>query len=82
MPPAHSLSPYPEEMVLGIMWITKTDTIGFKVIHRPAKFDFIRVATVFDPLGTVSPLFVKEKIRLRKLGTKGVNWTDTITQGR
>jgi hypothetical protein len=27
-------------------------------------------------------LFVKEKIRLRKLGTKGVNWTDTITQGR
>ena len=83
MPPAHSLSPDPEEKVLGIMWSTNTDTLGFKVVHRPT-FDFTRVelisrvASVFDPLGTASPLIVKAKIRLRELGTKGVNWTDTI----
>lgn len=37
-----------------------------------------RVASVFDPLGAASALIVKAKIRLRELGTKGVNWTDTI----
>ncbi len=62
---------------------TSTDTLGFKVVHRPTfvftQVELIRrVASVFDPLGTASPLIVKAKIRLRELGTKGINWMDTI----
>jgi hypothetical protein len=61
--------PDPEEKVLGIMWSTNTDTLGFKVVYRPP-YDFTRVelisqvASVFDPLGTASPLIEKAKIRL------------------
>lgn len=37
------------------------------------------VASVFDPLGTTSPLFVRAKIRLRSLdGLKGLEWNDVI----
>jgi hypothetical protein len=38
-----------------------------------------KVAGVFDPLGTASPLIVKAKIRLRALGIKGLGWYDEIT---
>ncbi len=38
-----------------------------------------KVAGVFDPLGTASPLIVKAKIRLRALYLKGLEWSDLIT---
>ena len=58
-------------------------TFGFKVAnHSEIQFtrvDLIsRVASVFDPLGTASPLIVKAKIRLRELGIKGLKWTDAV----
>ena len=37
-----------------------------------------RVAGVFDPLGTASPIMVNAKIRLRKLGQDGLQWTDVV----
>jgi hypothetical protein len=37
-----------------------------------------RVAGVFDPLGTASPIIEEAKICLRKLGQDGLQWTDVV----
>jgi hypothetical protein len=72
-----------EEKVLGVFWDTHLDNLGFKVAETPnapfTKMELAsRVAGVFDPLGTASPIIVKAKIRLRKLGQDGLQWTDVV----
>ena len=37
-----------------------------------------RVTGVFVPLSTTSPIIIKAKIRLRKLGQDGLQWTDVV----
>ncbi|XP_057380657.1 uncharacterized protein LOC130703053 [Daphnia carinata] len=82
-PSTHPLIGGADEKVLGVVWNTRSDTIGFKVADPPDT-DFTRVALVshvafvFDPLGTASPLIVKAKIRLRELGLKGLDWMDVV----
>ena len=79
----HPLTGEGTEKVLGIVWDTKADLLGFKVSKvldsAFSRVDLIsKVASVFDPLGTASPLIVKAKIRLRVLGLKGLGWADLI----
>lgn len=38
-----------------------------------------KVASVYDPLGTTSPLIIKAKVRLRKLGTRELKWSKKIS---
>ncbi|XP_057380669.1 uncharacterized protein LOC130703066 [Daphnia carinata] len=76
----HQLGSNCEEKVLGVFWDVHSDTLGFKVAEAPdVKFTKMelasRVAGVFDPLGTASPIIVKAKIRLRMLGQSGQQWT-------
>ncbi|XP_045032663.1 uncharacterized protein LOC123474519 [Daphnia magna] len=84
-PSSHPLSGDAEEKVLGVVWNTHLDTLGFKVANFPDT-EFTRmalvsnVASVFDPLGTTSPLIVRAKIRLRELGLKGLSWTDAVAE--
>ena len=83
IPSTHLLSPDPEEKVLGVTWNVHADTLGFQVAEYPSvqftRVELIsQVASVFDPLGTASPLIVKAKIRLRELGVKGLQWTDVV----
>jgi hypothetical protein len=67
--------------VLGVVWNTRDDTLGFRVDNMMEE-EYTRVsltskvATVFDPLGLAAPLIVKAKIRLRELGVKGLRWSD------
>jgi hypothetical protein len=79
----HPLGDSGEEKVLGVFWDTHTDTLGFKVAEKSytelTRMELVsRVAGVFDPLGTASPIIVKAKIRLRELGQKGLKWTDVV----
>ncbi|XP_032792710.1 uncharacterized protein LOC116929557 [Daphnia magna] len=80
---SHPLTGEGTERVLGIVWDPKADLLGFKVDKMLdsafSRADLvIKVASVFDQLGTASPFIVKAKIRLRVLGLKGLGWTDLI----
>ncbi|XP_057376189.1 uncharacterized protein LOC130697275 [Daphnia carinata] len=83
--PQHSLTSNEGEKVLGVFWNTTSDTLGFPVkgledIQYTRVGLISKVASVFDPLGTASPLIVKAKIRLRELGIKGLDWTDSVDE--
>jgi hypothetical protein len=39
-----------------------------------------KVAGVYDPLGLAAPFIVKAKIKLRELGTRGLDWKDAVTE--
>ena len=38
-----------------------------------------KVESLFDPQGMAAPLIVKAKIKLRELGTKGLQWNDLVS---
>ena len=84
-PISHSLSNTESGKVLGLVWNTLTDSLGFRV-ENLEEIEFTRagiaskVASIFDPLGTAAPLIVKAKIRLRSLGMKGVNWLGAVDE--
>lgn len=71
------------EKVLGVVWRPQSDTIGFRVEEPAVTYTRVgllsQVASIFDPLGLAAPLTVKAKIRLRLLGTKGLEWSDAVT---
>lgn len=90
MKPANSPTPslISEEengKVLGVLWNSKTDTLGFQVSELE-NLEYTRmtiaskVASAFDPLGTAAPLIVKAKVRLRELGTRGLKWSERISE--
>jgi hypothetical protein len=71
--------------VLGVVWNTRDDTLGFRVDNMNEE-EYTRVsltskvATVFDPLGLAAPLIVKAKVRLRELGVKGLRWSESADE--
>lgn len=84
-PVSHSLSNTECGEVLGLVWNTLTDSLGFRVENLD-EIEFTRagiaskVASIFDPLVTAAPLIVKAKIRLRSLGIKGMNWLGVVDE--
>ena len=69
--------------MLGLVWHWKADSLGFRVITAEGvsytRIGLLsKVASLFDPMGTAAPLVVKAKIRLRALGTRGLDWTTEI----
>ncbi|XP_057381576.1 uncharacterized protein LOC130704116 [Daphnia carinata] len=84
-PPDCQLTDSGSEKVLGVVWNFRDDTLGFRVNYmHDEEYTRIsltgKVASVFDPLGIAAPLVVKAKIRLRELGTKGLNWSDPVDE--
>ena len=84
-PGCYNLSSKEFDKVLGLVWNTKTDALGFRVDNLD-NVEYTRVgitskvASVFDPLGTAAPLIVKAKIRLRALGLKGSSWAEAVDE--
>lgn len=84
-PVSHSLSNTECGKVLGLVWNTLADSLGFRVENLD-EIEFTRagisskVASIFDPWGTAAPLIVKAKIRLRALGMKVVNWLGAVDE--
>ena len=67
--------------MLGVVWNTRDDTLGFRVDNmKEEEYTRIsltsKVTNVFDPLGLAAQLIVKAKVRLRELGVKGLRWSD------
>ena len=80
---SHALGADDTETVLGIVWHPQRDTLGFKVTGlNEVSYTRVglasKVASLFDPQGTAAPMTVKGKIRLRELGTKGLDWSDQV----
>ena len=69
---------------LGILWIAAEDnfTFKFKGINQVFKFtrrDFLkRIATLFDPLGFLSPFTVRAKILMQEIWIAGTDWDDPL----
>ena len=68
---------------LEIAWNSQTDEFKISTSEAPqpqlTKRNILRkMATIFDPLGLVSPFIVVAKILLQELWTRGYGWDDKI----
>lgn len=69
---------------LGLQWNSTEDELA--VPATPAPFDYPitkrnvlkKIATVFDPLGLVSPFIVQAKIMLQELWNRGYDWDEEV----
>ena len=69
---------------LGLQWNSTEDVLA--VPATPAPFDYPitkrnvlkKIATVFDPLGLVSPFIVQAKIMLQELWNQGYDWDEEV----
>ena len=39
-----------------------------------------RIALLFDPLGLLTPLSIREKILMEEMWTSGINWDDSLDE--
>ena len=76
-----------DNKVLGLIWDKDADTIIFdfndirsKFIEHPSKRSVIQsIASIFDPLGLISPITVKMKIFFQVVCIKKFNWDEEIS---
>jgi hypothetical protein len=72
------------ETVLGITWRPSSDQLGFRVKEKEVIFTRVGLASMvagqFDPQGTAAPMTIKGKIRLRELGVRGLDWTESVNE--
>ncbi|XP_046450173.1 uncharacterized protein LOC124198385 [Daphnia pulex] len=72
------------ETVLGITWRPSSDLLGFRVKEKEVIFTRVGLASMvagqFDPQGTAAPMTIKGKIRLRELGVRGLDWTESVNE--
>ena len=73
----------PMTKTLEIAWKSQTDEFKISTSEAPqpqlTKRNILRkMATIFDPLGLVSPFIVVAKILLQELWTRGYGWDDKI----
>ena len=76
-----------DNKVLGLIWDKDADTIIFdfndirsKFIEHPSKRPVIQsIASIFDPLGLISPITVKMKIFFQDVCIKKFNWDEEIS---
>jgi hypothetical protein len=70
------------QAVLGLRWETDTDVIGFnpgkltQIANR--RYILSSVASVFDPLGLISPMILIGKKLLQELCSSGIDWDEPI----
>ena len=76
----------PTIKTLGVLWIAKEDVFSFKVEPLDEHFNFTKrnflrkIATIFDPLGLLSPFIVRAKIILQEIWSLGVDWDEKLDE--
>lgn len=74
----------PVVKTLGVSWNSTSDTLNISTAEEstellPTKRNVLKkVATVFDPLGLVSPFVIRAKILLQETWARGYDWDDVI----
>ena len=75
--------------VLGIPWDYKTDTLTFDLtkigkgihVNKPTKQVVLSsLATIFDPLGLISPIAVQATVLFQDLCTIKIDWDDPVPE--
>ena len=75
---------FPSIKISGILWKVSDDIFTFKDVSDPCckkdehtKRSFQKkIATLFDPLGFLSPYVVKDEILLQEIWMTGLDWDD------
>ncbi|XP_069134375.1 uncharacterized protein [Argopecten irradians] len=77
-----TLDPLPVERALGVQWCVECDTFKFQISVRnevPTRRTMLSiVASVFDPLGFLSPFTLRGKQILQEMCRNGVGWDDPL----
>ena len=76
----------PSVKTLGLLGNSKTDKFTYSYEYQPAnrperitKRGFLkRIATIFDPLGLITPFTVRTKILLQEMWLAGCDWDDPV----
>ena len=89
VPPNHrakevtDLNPSEDSKALGIKWCVSSDCFYFQTTtpddHVPSKGDVLSfVASVFDPLGLISPVVVKGKMIFQQATRMKIGWDEHV----
>lgn len=70
---------------LGIKWCPATDMFGFRIQLPEGETNTKRellsqIASLFDPLGWLSPVIIGAKILIQKTWSAGISWDDNLPQ--
>ena len=74
----------PATKTLGVLWLASSDVFSFRAADLPIMTPLPKrtiqseVATIFGPLGFLSPFIDRVKIILQELWSKGLRWDDAI----
>ena len=72
----------PIQRSLGTYWCIESDTLGFRIERKDKPLSlrgiFSTISSVYDPLGTVSPVILTSKQILQDLCRPKVNWDDPL----
>ena len=79
-----SFDTIPSECALGIQWSVKSDTFSFEIKLKdqpPTRRSCLSVAaSLYDPLGFISPFILSGKLILQELCHRGIGWDDPIPE--
>ena len=74
----------PVTKTLGVLWIPQEDNFSFQFSALPDEFVFTKrnvlkeTATIFDPLGFLSPFTVRGKLLMQEAWTETVTWDEVL----
>eukprot|EP00795_Rhopilema_esculentum_P012680 gene12680-3393_t len=74
----------PSVKTLGIVWNAQRDVFTYKSVKQAEgttytkRFLLKEMATLFDPLGFISPYVIRIKVIMQELWLRGLNWDDEL----
>ncbi|XP_076377131.1 uncharacterized protein LOC117220354 [Megalopta genalis] len=74
-----------EPKILGLLWSTSDDKLGYDVGHgKPSRITkrhvLAEIAQIFDPLGLIGPVIVKAKMFIQLLWQIRLGWDESLPQ--